>query len=415
MTQLTQQLALVGNIALQALGSGMSHLIAPWFGPVSIVVPFFYSATLLTNMVVFGVILGEAFSKHMRVGTYVIFVSVILLPVVGPNIQEHQIFLDLIRHWYSGLWFLVLTFASGVCGLVLALDDITRHSMPKRMALLLISRSSSLALNLTVSRAFILGISQSIMVTFIVIKILSGAVYTYAVVVQSTAVEQATFVPLNTICIVLTNAITGIIIWEDWRVITSWYGYCCVFVLLGLGCDLLLSGVPLLTSENPEFGKRASIQLMTGKKKNSMKNTSHMSLASLSIYDDHSVCSPSSEPVQPEPQSERFMVTPKNLEEGLQFSTPFTSIMTPASNNHSEKFSTPMEAISNSGRNLREIVDSESKRLIVDTTLGGTDEDYGTGHQDEQPNNTLVMSRIDAWRETLSPRQYPNRQRSVTR
>ena len=55
------------------------------------------------------------------------------------------------------------------------------------------------------------------------------------------------------------NSITGIVIWEDWRVIQSWPGYICVFVLLGLGCDLLLSE-PQLNNDNPDFGLRATLQ-----------------------------------------------------------------------------------------------------------------------------------------------------------
>ena len=67
--------------------------------------------------------------------------------------------------------------------------------------------------------------------------------------------------PLNATAIILVNAVTGVIIWQDWRVISSWTGYICVFLLLALGCDLLLSSANLLTNENAEYGvkKRASI------------------------------------------------------------------------------------------------------------------------------------------------------------
>jgi hypothetical protein len=73
-------------------------------------------------------------------------------------------------------------------------------------------------------------------------------------------VEQSKFVPLNATLIILVNAVTGIIIWEDWRVVQSWIGTVVSFALLGIGCDLLLT-VPLLNSENAEFGvsKRVSM------------------------------------------------------------------------------------------------------------------------------------------------------------
>ena len=257
-------LALAGNISLQLTGSVMSHLVATWFGPVSIVVPFFYSSTLISNMAIFGWLLGlEFFSKIMRVGTYVIVVGVVLLPVVGPTIQEDQDINELLlQHHFATIWFGVLLVAMTMTGLIVSFLDITKYKMNTRIAILLIARASSISLNLTVSRGFILEPTHDLFIFLLVLKIASGAVYTYAIVVQSTTVDQARFVPLNTTIIILINALTGIIIWQDNKVITSWYGYVCVFVLLGLGCDLLLSApVALLTEDNPKFGvhKRASV------------------------------------------------------------------------------------------------------------------------------------------------------------
>ena len=256
--------SLAGNVLLQVTGSIFSHLIATWFGPVGIVVPFFYSATLLSNMLIFGFVLGlEFFTKTMRVGTYVIVVAVILLPVVGPTIQEHQNIMELFSHWYACAWFGALLAAMSMTAILLCTSDITtRYSKPTRTIILLVARATSITVNLTVSRAFIMGPSHWLFLAFICLKLISGGIYTYAIVVQSTAVEQATFVPLNTTTIIVINALTGIIIWQDYKVVTSWYGYACVFVLLGLGADLLLS-VPLLNDDNPQFGlsSRATILL----------------------------------------------------------------------------------------------------------------------------------------------------------
>jgi hypothetical protein len=272
-----QWLAIAGNVAIQAVGTLMSHLIATWFGPVSLVVPFFYSATLLSNMLIFG-LLGERFTKNMRVGTHVIVVAAILLPVVGPDIQEDQDLSRLMDHGYAKLWFGLLLVACAITGTLLALD-ISKYPMNTRITVLLIARSAAISVNLTVSRAFILGPSESVLVAFVIIKLVSGAIYTYAIVVQSYAVEQARFVPLNATTIIIVNALTGIILWEDWRVVASWYGYICIFVLLGLGCDLLLS-VPMLNAENPEFGanRRASLILRrppSGAHTNKNKETPH--------------------------------------------------------------------------------------------------------------------------------------------
>jgi hypothetical protein len=269
-----QLLSIIGNVALQGIGSIFGHLVATWFGPVSMVVPFFFSATLLCNMLVVG-ILGEEFTKNMRVGTVVIVLAVMLLPIVGPTAQEDQSIESLMGHWYSLTWFGILVILSFGTGTIVSIG-ITQYSQRNRMVILLCARASSLCLNLTVSRAFILGPSGVIFTMLIVLKFVSGSIYTTAIVVQSYTVEQSKFVPLNATLIILVNALTGLIIWEDWRVVQSWIGTIVSFSLLGIGCDLLLT-VPLLNSENTEFGvsKRVSLiqpelkrmsMLMTGRR-----------------------------------------------------------------------------------------------------------------------------------------------------
>lgn len=43
--------------------------------------------------------------------------------------------------------------------------------------------------------------------------------------------------------------------------IASWTGYVCVFLLLALGCDLLLSA-NIMTSENPEYGAKKQAEIL---------------------------------------------------------------------------------------------------------------------------------------------------------
>jgi hypothetical protein len=244
-------LSVLGNLTLAGVGSIFGHLIATWFGPVSIVIPYFFSSTLLCNMAIVG-LLREPFNKNMRVGTLVIVVAVILLPVVGPTTQDGQSFLILMSHWYSRMWFFLLLAAATVSGILLS-TDITKYNSRNRNSILLLARASSLCINVTVSRSFILGPTGVVLAVLVGIKLATGSLYSSAIVVQSFAVDQSTFVPLNATMIMLINALTGVIIWEEWRCVQSWLGYMCVFALLGLGCDLLLS-VPLLNSENPDYG-----------------------------------------------------------------------------------------------------------------------------------------------------------------
>jgi uncharacterized membrane protein len=273
-SQFWRWMAVAANVALQTISGFFSALFATWYGPVSIVVPFFYSSTLLSNMVIFGLFLGEEFNKPMQVGTHVIVLAVILLPVVGPTISPEQNFDILTKHWYSILWFLILfgtTLATGAILIFHASPDSTkvnnpfmqRYSPIQRRNILLLCRAASISIDLTVSRCLVLGPPNTFtLIMLIATKLVSGNLYTYAIVVQSYAVEQVQFVPLNATMVIAVNAFTGILIWEDQP--QSWYGYICVFWLLGIGCDLLLS-VPLLNAENPEFGtnKNASFLLQS--------------------------------------------------------------------------------------------------------------------------------------------------------
>lgn len=376
-----QWLAIAGNVALQAIGSILSHLIATWFGPVSLVVPFFYSATLLSNMLIFG-LLGEHFTKNMRVGTHVIVVAVILLPVVGPNIQEGQDISILFRHWYSIVWFTILLVACAITGILL-LFDVSKYSTNVRVTVLLIARATSISVNLTVSRAFILGLNDTTMVTFIIIKLVSGSIYTYGIVVQSFTVEQAKFVPLNATTIIVVNALTGIILWEDWRVMASWYGYACIFVLLGLGCDLLLS-VPLLNAENPEFGatKRASIIIPP---------------ASVRFH-NLSVESSTPDADSPIDTSRSRIDAWKQIMSPVHFTTSCAENNDRLQQSSTPAFFTPQRI----GSSLQETTRLLSQTPYqMDTSLTNTMEEKGLTVNADGPFRPL--SRLAAWRETVSP------------
>lgn len=213
-------------------------------------------------MIIFGAILGlENLSREMQVGTYVIVVSTILLPIVGPGIQDGQNAQYLLSKPYAIIWALILL--GGMLGSsiyvfsLLPFTKISSQKMCVKFIVLLVARATCFTLNLTASRVFILKPGITLIIVSIIIKIVSGAIYTWAIVVQSTEVAQSKFVPLNATCLMLLNAVTGVIIWEDWRVIESWAGYVCVFLLLALASYLLLSSTPLMTSENPEYGQRA--------------------------------------------------------------------------------------------------------------------------------------------------------------
>ena len=62
-----------------------------FYGPVSIATPTNQASILICNMIIFGVILrAERFTKEIRLGTYIILLAAILLPVVGADIMKRE-------------------------------------------------------------------------------------------------------------------------------------------------------------------------------------------------------------------------------------------------------------------------------------------------------------------------------------
>lgn len=137
-----RRVSVLGNLTLAGLGSLFGHLIATWFGPVSIVILYFFSSMLICNMAIVG-LLREPFNKNMRVGTMVIVVAVILSPVVGPTTQEGQNFMDLMDHWYAQVWFSFLLTTTAVTGVFLFVG-ITRYNARNRQIIMLPWRQQQL-------------------------------------------------------------------------------------------------------------------------------------------------------------------------------------------------------------------------------------------------------------------------------
>jgi hypothetical protein len=251
---------LAANIFFQILASLSGNLFAPWYGPVSIVGPIFFAAQLLANLVMFWRVLGiEAFSREMQIGTYIIVVSVVLLLDSGPTTQEYsQSFEEMIRDPVAAVWSALLVVGMALSGIFVVkarlggLQQFQEKDARFKFGVLLVARATAFSLNLTSSKAFLIETTPAGYAVSVVVKIVSGAIYTVAIIVQSTAVEQRSFVPLNAAGTIVFNAVTGMLLWEDWKVVQSWPGYSCVFLLLGLGCTLLLGDLSLLQESAPE-------------------------------------------------------------------------------------------------------------------------------------------------------------------
>jgi len=201
----------------------------------------------------------------MQIGTYVIAISVLLLIVNGPTAQDYgdTTFEDLVTEYHAMVWIWILVISMLISGMILACVDLTTKGQCFKYTTLLVARASAFALNLSTGKAVILPTSSFWLTSTIVVKVVSGIVYTHAIVVQSTTVEQKLFVPINAAVIVFVNAFTGIIVWEDWKVVQDWLGYICVFLLLVMGCGLLLGDLGLLQETQPETFRGARPSLLS--------------------------------------------------------------------------------------------------------------------------------------------------------
>ncbi|KAG7363322.1 protein kinase domain containing protein [Nitzschia inconspicua] len=271
---------LAANISLQIIASLSGNLFATWFGPVSIVGPIFFAAQLLANLVLFWIVLGiEAFSREMQVGTYVIVISVVLLLDSGPTAQEYsQSFDQLILHPAAVIWSALLVVGMMITGAIVLkarlfnMEKFDERNLTFKFAVLLIARGSSFALNLTSSKAFLVEMTPAWYIVCVIIKVVSGAIYTMSIVVQSTAVQQRTFVPVNAATTILLNAVTGMLVWNDWKNVQSWVGYVCVFLLLILGCALLLGDLSLLQEAAPETFRGGRFAMTLSRNRNHLLN-----------------------------------------------------------------------------------------------------------------------------------------------
>lgn len=230
--------ALVVNLVLQ-IGSSGANVLAGLLGPVSIVLPTIVTSQMVFNMLFFGILRLEVFEKVKRVGTFVIMCATIMLQEVGPKVQEDQDIIALLSEPYAIVWACAL-------GIVMVVSAVevwwqTRKDESNRMGLfawLLAAQITATVISTTAAKMFNL-VGGVELVMAVVVWTICGVILLYSIVVQSTEVSQAQFVPVLVAGNILINAFTGIIIWEDWRVVVSWVGYIAVFFQLGFGCYLL--------------------------------------------------------------------------------------------------------------------------------------------------------------------------------
>mmetsp|Transcript_27152 Transcript_27152/g.65235 ORF Transcript_27152/g.65235 Transcript_27152/m.65235 type:complete len:333 (-) Transcript_27152:220-1218(-) len=230
------------NLLFQGL-STISATVAPWFGPVSIFVPTALCSELLLNMVIIGFIMKkEELNKDTQVATYIMLLAALLLPVVGPIPQDDQTNpLTLLEKPFSLAWiglFVVLFIGSTA---LMIMKRYERMGQFRGEMCILVVAIGAEVLSPTVSRAF--GTMESggaVRIALIGFYIMIQLVWTYQGIVEARYVSShVKYVPLSTCGALIFNALTGLLVWEDWKAITSWLGYAYTFMIMLFGVYLM--------------------------------------------------------------------------------------------------------------------------------------------------------------------------------
>lgn len=247
-------LAMLLNVLIQALAT-LFLTLGPRYGPVSLVQPTMLGARLLSNMVVFGGIMGKGdLSKDTQVATLNCAIAIVLLPLVGPSPQDGQAVEELLLVPYSLAWnvlFSVVFVAATIY--MLSFNLKTKSQLVVHTCLLSLSVSASV-LSSTVAKALV-GLSGWARISMILYYTILNVAWSAEAIVEASAIESLTFfVPLFAFLSLTLNAVAGLLVWEDWRAVSSWTGYGCVFLLLLLGV-YLLSDLELYKTEQEQVRK----------------------------------------------------------------------------------------------------------------------------------------------------------------
>lgn len=184
--------------------------------------------------------------KDMQVATFIIFISVLVLGVVGPDVQHDQGVLELRQKPLPCTWLVFFATIFLFSSAIMMFTDQKKTKPLYAETCLIAVATSSRVLCPTIAKAFgsiqrgPLRTGLTIVYTIIMI------VWTFQAIVEAKVVLIRTkYIPTYLSVSLLLNPLTGIIVWEDWRSITSWLGYICV-------CFQLLLGI-YLTSELKYF------------------------------------------------------------------------------------------------------------------------------------------------------------------
>ena len=235
------------HLFIMAIAAVLS-IIGTIYGPVSIAVPVQTGACLLFNVAAMGIVLNmRAFDKAQRTGTYVVFFSILSLIDVGPGVQDGQEALQLLSTPFAVGWSTLVTVLMVIAGvgtmMLLRSSDLSSSNltiMVKDNATLILAIGTTMSnVGMATSSKTFASLEGGAFVVSLLYYLTATILGVLFSIVSSTACDQGIFTPLSSVALIITNMITGIVIWEDWKVISTWIAYICACLLMSCGVYLL--------------------------------------------------------------------------------------------------------------------------------------------------------------------------------
>ena len=233
------------NVSFSLLAVGC-FIKATGYGPVALAMPLQTGMTLLLNMVVQTVLRMKRYTKEMTAGTLVLVCAVIILVDVGPS-EQHDLLEDplpLLETVPAIIWNLI-------CVAICILGALGIRSSNEGTNLQLISYSMAIS-STTVLAASIGKLMQettgSVVYLFIALYIVLGVVNLYWSAKAAGSTDISLLMPVQSSITLALNCVTGLLVWQDWRVIEAWTSYIMVYLLILLGVYTCASEIDFVAS-----------------------------------------------------------------------------------------------------------------------------------------------------------------------
>ena len=257
-SDLHDKLMTVANLLLMLLASGF-YVLGQSYGSVSLAVPTIMASKLLCNLVLMGAILRmDEFSREQQVGVYCIVCAILTLPEIGPSDQDCLDGQSLVSQPMAVAWEIIMFAATVACiaGMVVLARRVETPPVSVSLLTYVTAQVVSAVINASASKMFTMDIPAALLGTAFGLAIVCAAVNVISLMLAAKHVDQGVFIPFTTSSTLIVNMITGLIVWEEWRVIETWMAYIIVHLIMVLGICLL---APSDVMEQYRSHKRAEL------------------------------------------------------------------------------------------------------------------------------------------------------------